>query len=67
MDRSPADLLNLELRSNLVYLEETAQALYERCRAAMATCDLIVITPWGVIPLQETRNGTGLQKRCRRG
>jgi hypothetical protein len=59
VDRTPADLLNLAMRTRLVYLPEGAKALYERCRTHTAAYDLIIIPPWGVVPLRGSDDGDG--------
>jgi predicted ATPase len=63
LDRTPADLLNLAMKTSLVRHEQYAVALYERCRTETACFDLIIIPPWGVIPLQPSADVKGSQQR----
>ena len=53
-DRCPADLLNLWLRRKLFFLPEASHVFHSRCHEAMGSYDLIVIPPWGALPLQPT-------------
>ena len=62
-DRCPADLLNLWLRRKLFCLPEASQAFHSRCREAMNSYDLIVIPPWGTLPLQATEQPDRIQRR----
>ena len=62
-DRCPADLLNLWLRRKLFSLPEASQAFHNRCREAMSSYDLIVIPPWGTLPLLATEQPDRIQRR----
>lgn len=62
-DRCPADLLNLWLRRKLFCLPKASQAFHSRCREAMSGYDLIVIPPWGALPLQPTGQQERIQQR----
>jgi hypothetical protein len=62
-DRSPADLLNLWLARGLFCLPEASQAFHDRCREAMKVYNLIVIPPWGALPLQNTAQPEKRQQR----
>lgn len=62
-DRSAVDLLNLAIRYGLCFHENEIKDFSERCRAAMAGYDLIVIPPWGVIPLHVHAAGESKMRR----
>lgn len=62
-DRCSADLLNLWLRRKLFGLPEASQAFHSRCREAMSSYDLIVIPPWGRLPLVATEQPDRIQQR----
>ena len=62
-DRCPVDLLNLWLRRKLFCLPEASQAFHSRCHEAMGSYDLIVIPPWGALPLQPTEQPQRIQQR----
>lgn len=62
-DRCPADLLNLWLRRKLFCLPEASQAFHRRCHEAMGSYDLIVIPPWGALPLLPTEQHRRTQQR----
>lgn len=63
VDRCPTDLFNLWVAKGLAAQTEDTQRFYAACRSYCADYDLVVIPPWGEIPLAPLDRPTGRQHR----